>query len=147
MPLTWDVRDIADHERVTSAPWDSNKWHPVTDSLVWLSLNCGFSSITEKNVEEAAARIWLAQSLLGAFQTVGGRSVLLTLDDVRMHRGFRSNVSDLTWPQFMKKYREALLSQRPFARGPSAWQRVADHHHDTLGVSNVGSCMEAEIMV
>jgi hypothetical protein len=147
MPLTWDVRDIADHERVTSAPWDADRWHPVTDSLVWLALECGFGSITEKNEAEIAARIWMAQSAHGPYQYVGGKPVMLTLEDVRMHRGFRCNVADMTKAQFLNKHWRVMLSSAPHKRGPSAWQMVLDHHRDTLGVSNIGSCAEAETMV
>src|SRR5262245_8466836 len=62
MPLTWDVTDVKDHDEVTTLVVvedgvEKRLWHPVTETLVWMSMSTGIGRITEANAAEVYARI------------------------------------------------------------------------------------------
>jgi hypothetical protein len=80
------------YEEITTSPWDSKKWHPVTDSLIWNCMFTGLGEITEKNVDEFAARLAILRMKHGPELRYGdGSSVALTHKDVENHIGLRTN--------------------------------------------------------
>jgi hypothetical protein len=109
MPLTFDVSRVKDFMHVTTAPHTRSnpsgeqKWHPVTEALVNLSMVCGFSEITEKNYRTVAKRIAQYQLCFGAqIAAAHWPKIYITEADVRMHIGLRTNVTLISpsqWPQ------------------------------------------------
>lgn len=82
----------ARYNSITTSPWDSKKWHPVTDSLIWNCMFTGLGEITEKNVDEFAARLAILRMKHGdELQYGDGTSVALTRKDVENHIGLRTN--------------------------------------------------------
>jgi hypothetical protein len=92
------------HDHLTTAPDDAEKWHPVGEALVWLSLFCDFNEI--KDVDDVWKRIALWQTLNGAYMrmpdlaTGERRDVYITREDVETYKGLKTNVSTVpfkTW--------------------------------------------------
>ncbi len=106
MSLDFDVSKIEDHANVTTAPHngfnDKPQWHPVTSGLVWASIPCGFSGITEQNLDLVWRRVSLWQAVIGAFQSGPEGDVPTTKEDLRRHIGLRTNASGKTEKEFME---------------------------------------------
>lgn len=109
MPLTWDVTKIENYHHITTSPATRGekveKWHPVTEQLVWLSMICGFNHITEKNCINIATRIATYQKVRGACMVAQDwPSIYITFEDVKMHIGLQTNASkysDVKWRQVL----------------------------------------------
>jgi hypothetical protein len=131
MSLNWEVKHIKDHEIVTTDPRDKKKWHPVTESLVWTAMACGFNKITEENYEEICKRVSAYQRLYGACLSRNDGPLYLTNADIRAHIGLSTNVSAITKAQFISKlgkelYSEGLNSFDSTNHGKSAMQIVQE---------------------
>lgn len=143
MPLVWDVGAVKDWKHVTTAPWtrdaEEQEWHPITQSLIWSAMSCGWSEITEKNAEEIATRIRIEAEVLGPYYSfAGGEPCIPTLADVRMHIGMRVNATPKTRAQwFAGVWRRAL--EEPSCLGPSMYERFEQQEQDRRGMSNIGS--------
>lgn len=94
----------AERDALTTHPMDKDRWHPVGDSLVWLSMSCGFDEITAENLDEVWRRIDVQQRLFGPVYSaaVDGRRrpLPLTRDDVARYVGLRTNASKKTAQKF-----------------------------------------------
>lgn len=90
-------KDQTEREALMTHPMDKDRWHPVGDSLVWLSMSCGFNRITADNLDKVWRRIDASQRLYGpvyAAAVDGKRHPLpLTRDDVARYVGLRTNAS------------------------------------------------------
>lgn len=103
MSLNFDLSAVKNYETVTTHPNDLNeekqRWHPVTDALIWKMLAIDINSIKEDNVDEVWFRIRLLQILDGPEFRWGGHSGVeqseasLTKQDVIDHIGLSTNVS------------------------------------------------------
>ena len=104
MSLNFSFKKVNDFEAVTTDPADPNRWHPVADALVWLSLICGYREITLKNVDKVIARIMAYQSVTGAYLSANGGAVkvYITPEDVRRFIGLSTNASVMTDVQWAK---------------------------------------------
>lgn len=76
-----------------------------------LMLNVGIQQITEANAGEFFARIKLHEALHGAARIGAAGPVFTTADDVRLHIGLRTNVSNLTRRGFLTKHIEHQLDR------------------------------------
>jgi hypothetical protein len=107
MSLDFSVEAVANHAVVTTDPFNSNEWHPVTRAIVWLSMAVDLGSITEKNLDEFSERAFLWQKLHGAslMEDDNGKAkpLYITKEDLRLHIGLRTNVADRTRAEFNKK--------------------------------------------
>lgn len=107
MALSFNFSAVHNHERVTTDPTDPNKWHPVADALVWLSMICGFDEITEKNCDKVADRVLGFQKATSPYlcRLVNGKrvDVLVTPDDVRRFVGMTTNAPTMTDSQWLKR--------------------------------------------
>jgi len=105
MSLDFDTSKIANREEVTTSPFDKNKWHPVTNALIWATMAVEMGEITEANAEEFARRLSLWQTVNGAWLEYNdGEAVYLTLEDVKLHIGLKTNVFPMMKPkQFAEK--------------------------------------------
>jgi hypothetical protein len=109
MSLNFDVSKIKDHEKVTTNPFDSNRWHPVTEALISCAMICGFSSITEKNVETVKDRIAQYQTAVGPLLAVQVGQMWITDADVEAHIGLSTNADSKTDKQWLEKLAKELL--------------------------------------
>lgn len=146
MALTWNVTGIKDHERVTTAPHKrggKNQWHTATESLVWLSMACGFDSITEKNVEEVAERVRMWQHVSGTIYRTSSGDLKLSLSDIHDHIGLTTNASRLTRTEFNKKLLDYIGRESTLAR-TSIDHQQRDHSYVARSESIVEkiSCFE-----
>ncbi len=97
MSLDWNVQDIANHEVVTTSPWDAEKWHPVTEALVWGCLATSIRTITKDNVDEYWWRYVFNRRYLGRGSDLvsQGGNIYVTKADVEMHIGLSTNVTPI----------------------------------------------------
>ena len=116
MALTFDASKIANHEIVTTHPAHADKWHPVTEALVFASMSCGFGSITPENVEKVHLRIALQQLVYGPTLRSASedyRKIYVTREDVELHIGLRTNASPMTDAQFLRRVAQAVPENLP----------------------------------
>ena len=102
MSLNFNFSKVADYQTVTADPFDPDKWHPVADALVWLSIICGYNSITLKNVDKVITRIMAYQAVAGAYLSHKGAPVYLTAADIRRFVGMTTNASTMTDAQWQR---------------------------------------------
>ena len=109
MSLNFDTTNIANRETVTTSPFDKDKWHPVTEAMIWACLAVEIGEITEANAEEYFERLAMWQLAFGPWLTFGNDEVYLTLEDVKLHIGLKTNVfPKKTKTQFLDKLGEAM---------------------------------------
>jgi len=111
-------------DQLTSHPTRKDEWHPVADSLVWLSLICGFNKITQDNLADVTRRIVFYQKLYGAYLQKNGRPVYINDKDVAMFVGLSTNVTPETetkwYARTTKHWRER--ERAAFAQDKSAYE-------------------------
>ena len=110
MSLDFNVSKVHDHTNITTAPFKwmgKSQWHPVTNSIVWATIPCGFNKITEDNFDMVWQRLSRWQQVIGAFCEGEQGDVYITEEDVRMHIGLSTNASVKT----DQKFAETLLSR------------------------------------
>jgi hypothetical protein len=124
MSLNFDFTDMIERlgrekfDRITDHPTEANKWHPVTDGLIWLCMICGVPGLHGKYLDKAVARIAAVQGLLdGGYLSSQAGKIVITEEDVRAHEGLRTNVSFETDAKFYAKlYRMAVEAGERAAR-------------------------------
>lgn len=109
MSLNWDVSNVVNHEVVTTHPDDRSKpegedkrWHPTTESLVWLAMICGFTRITEKNWQDCFHRIRFYERATGPMRASVNGPIYITAKDVFAHIGLATNCSSKAQANFLK---------------------------------------------
>ena len=100
MSLNWNVENIDNYKQVC---WkEDGTLNPVTETLIFGTMAVGLGSITDKNVDEFAARFRIMEKIHGAFlykPGPGGKGRvdwLLTDEDFIAHIGLVCNVSNET---------------------------------------------------
>lgn len=100
MALTWDVREVANYQYVTTSPATRNKtdkeWHPVAHAIIMASMVCGYGHITEKNYKKIARRLAQYQMLGALLGSQVMPKIYITEEDVRQLIGLRLNVADMS---------------------------------------------------
>lgn len=103
MALHWNVERIKNYETVC---WigekgdDDRRLNPVTETLIWSTIGVGLRGITDKNVDEFAARFRILERIHGAFlykPNPDGEGTIdwyLSDEDFIAHIGLGCNVSD-----------------------------------------------------
>jgi len=112
MSLNFSFANVHDREAVMTSPADPERWHPVADALVWLSMICGYNTITEKNWESVADRIMAYQQGVGAylqFGANGAKKVFITRADVQRFIGMYTNANTMTGPQWEKHLAKCVI--------------------------------------
>ena len=135
MALTWNVSKVENHEVVTTDPNDPNKWHPLTEALIWATMFIGMYEITKKNHEEFYARVFVQERVGGTYrmslQKDGVRPVPLytTLEEVKSHIGLYTNVSMKTLAQFWKGIKKEALEYNnlPVMKSDLSWVLIQKH--------------------
>ena len=86
------------------------KWHPITESLVNLSVACGFNEITERNALEVARRIATFERNKSASLSRLNpdsheiESIYLSFEDVWNHVGLETNASRISRKEFEERH-------------------------------------------
>lgn len=79
--------------------------NPVTDALIWLTIDIDLGSITAKNAPDFYLRVSCVEKMLGArlrnSTTLQERPI--TLEDVQAHIGLSVNVADRSWGSFSNR--------------------------------------------
>ena len=116
MALNFNYADVVDKDVVCTDPTDPDKYHPVFNAIVWLSLICGYSSITAANAEKVHARIAQYELVSGGMLAVlddgRRRPLFITLDDVKRYIGLRTNAPTYREAQWAK-----MLAQMAYEKG------------------------------
>lgn len=110
MALTWDITNIEDHKNVVwiPAPTEENpeavRMNPVTEVLIFGTISVGLGSITDKNVDEFAARFRVIEKLHGPMLTAKNRKDRFVTDEEFIaHIGLVCNVSNETRSQWARR--------------------------------------------
>jgi hypothetical protein len=96
-------------------PDDSEKWHPVTEAMVWRLMAIDIGEITEKNVSEVWFRVRMYELLSGTYAIAWNEpatTVQLTREDVENHIGLSTNVSTKSRGAWLKsRFEKARADQ------------------------------------
>ena len=104
------------------------KMPDVLNSLIWITMSIGISSITEKNWEDFYTRM----KLLGVDRNLlridenGSPTIPISAEDVRDHIGLMTNASTMTKSQFLKHaYEVASRETRNVAKAIDYLEEVS----------------------
>ena len=119
MPLTFDISRCKDYDEKYSQDQWAEKWHPVTESLVFHCMNGGIGKITEDNAAEVYARVVVLEDIYqngNSWYSPGenGQHVYhrITPENVRDHIGMTVNVSDITRTAFIKRHISGMMDDK-----------------------------------
>lgn len=93
----WD--EITTSPDTLGAPEGEQRWHAVTDFLIWASLEVDLGDVTEKNVDEWCFRLGLLRLTTENFEGDVRRDIgdfKLNRNDIVNHIGMRTNVTTKT---------------------------------------------------
>lgn len=135
MPLNFKYADVHNKDVVCTDPNDPDKYHPVFNAIVWLSLICGYSQITDKNYRKVYERIATYEAVSGTFlqrSNDDGKPVpvRITEDDVALYIGLTTNASPLTDAQWVKKVAKLARDYgmtKAQLQGTSAYEACIKH--------------------
>ena len=105
MALSWQVDQIKDYKNVCWIPdadSDERRLNPVTEALIFGTMSVGLGSITDKNVDEFAARFRIIEKIHGAQlykPNPEGKGIVdwfVSDEDFIAHIGLVCNVSNET---------------------------------------------------
>ena len=99
MSLNWNLEGIKDYKQVCWIGGDDDldrRMNPVTNALIFGTIAVGLGSITDKNVDEFAARFRIMEKVHGCMITKDGKPEFLTDEDFISHIGLVCNVSNET---------------------------------------------------
>jgi len=120
-------------ERITTHPDDWGKeegqrWHPVADALVWLSMLLGFNRITEENYEKIAKRIAAYEDAFGPYlkgsEVFGDKPTRITAADVKLYIGLRTNASEMSDAKYERWLGGVLMREARITVEDSLVERV-----------------------
>jgi hypothetical protein len=125
--LNWDLSAIADHEAVcfvTALADDQNHGivkgdrilNPVTNALIWATIQVDLPGITRLNAPEFFARLRFTEQLDGPMliraevegQRPKGFAAFITPEEVIAHIGLTANVSPLPRTKWLRKFSRDL---------------------------------------
>lgn len=112
MSLDFSVVNVANYQEVTTDPFDSKKWHPVTSGIVFLTMAIDMNGPTKENLDEFTRRATIWQSISGASlydRDMG--DLYLTRKDFELHIGLTTNVITRSKAEFDKKILKVLANQ------------------------------------
>jgi hypothetical protein len=125
MALTWSVKDIENQDEVCwrvctedlpmhGMEKGKSYLSPVTNALIWHSLNTGIGTITEDTAAEVYARISFVEMLYGASLTSPDGPVFITKEDIERHVGLKTNASFKveTRASFLKRHAASKLDDK-----------------------------------
>jgi hypothetical protein len=112
MSLDFSVEGMRNFQVLTSLPrndgTEGERWHPLTDALIWGAMAIGKRDITAENWRDFYKRIHALELIngprlmRGKFNSNDPRNFITPLE-VYMHIGLSTNVSHMTEKQFAEK--------------------------------------------
>ena len=135
MALHFNYENVVNKDVVCTDPNDPDKYHPVFNALIWLSMICGYNQITKKTYAKVYERIAMYEQVSGTFLSRSDDDgkpvpVRITEDDVQMYIGMTTNASTLTDAQWVKKIaklaRDRGMTEAQF-QGASAYALCITH--------------------
>lgn len=142
MPLSFNYENVVNKDVVCTDPSDPDKYHPVFNALIWLSMICGYNQITEKNYTKVHERIAMYEQVSGAFlhrSNDDGKPVpvRITEVDVALYVGMTTNASLLTDAEWVKKIaklaRDRGMTEAQY-QGTSAYALHAERAEELASV-------------
>jgi len=117
MALNWNLYAIKNKEDVCY-PGNGDHLNPLTEGLIWATPLVGFGKITEENAEEFYHRLQFVTWTLKVETDI-------TLTTIREHIGLKTNVTDMSWNQFIKMVADSYCRNNNFkpAKKPRKKQR------------------------
>jgi len=125
MALTWNTAGVENHDEVCwftaeedipSHFVEKGKVYlrPITNALIWHSLNTGIGTITAENAAEVWARVHFVETVYGASLWNSEGPKPLTKDDVLKHVGLETNASfkDESRASFLKRHATRFLDEQ-----------------------------------
>lgn len=85
---------------------------PLTDKMIWFTMFVNMREITMENAEEFFTRLQLSLRLGLCTQADE-----ITLQDIKDHIGLKTNVTEKTWSQFVKKEMKMFCANKPWHPG------------------------------
>jgi hypothetical protein len=110
MALTYDFTNIRDYKTTVWIPEpteenpDAARMNPVTEVLIFGTMSVGLGSITDKNVDEFAARFRIIEKVHGPMLSAKNREDRYVTDEEFIaHIGLVCNVSNETRSQWARR--------------------------------------------
>ena len=115
MSLDWNATKVANLDELNSTEEGRSK----TVNLCWLLMATGIGSVTEANYIEVFTRINIYERVSGALlSSVNDADELVkhpyTLADIRDRIGYRTNVSNETSAQWLKRFFNSRLQDNTY---------------------------------
>ena len=103
MSLNWQIDSIKDYKTVC---WMENgEMNPVTNVLIWGTISVGIGQITDKNVDEFAARFRIIEKLDGPFLIAREeKRRYVTDEEFIAHIGLSTNVHTETRAKWASRH-------------------------------------------
>lgn len=103
MSLDWDITKVKNSKEIKS----DQEW-PITEALIFLTMNIGIREITEENQREVLTRLRCVEKVYGPTLHQNGAPRPFTLLDLQRRVGLTTNASKLTKNQFLKNLSFAM---------------------------------------
>ena len=133
MALNYNTTGIP--ESITTSPFNTVDWHPVTHYLMFATMAVGMGEITKQNAPEFFRRIAILQKIDGPAVSYRDHldhstvRIFVTMEDITNHIGLRTNVNQWSKAEFNKKMLERLERNALSSYvDDSAHKRVAEHY-------------------
>jgi hypothetical protein len=111
MPFTWNAEAVPEDVRSIVGTDGERRLNPVTQTIVFATMNVGMPRITEKNADVFFARVRLWEKLMGAgTHDAHLNEILVSASDVREHIGLFTNASSMTNTQFRTRLFEHAMA-------------------------------------
>jgi hypothetical protein len=90
--------------KLTEEGDEETTMNPVTNALIWATLTVGIGKITDKNVDEFAARLRIMEKIDGYYLIEDGKSRGITDEEFIAHIGLYTNVGNETRAQWASRH-------------------------------------------
>jgi hypothetical protein len=110
MSLNFYFDQIENYENVvwiktpTEEDPEATTMNPVTNALIWATLTVGIGKITDKNVDEFAARLRIMEKIDGYYLVQDGEGRGITDEEFIAHIGLYTNVGNETRAQWASRH-------------------------------------------
>jgi hypothetical protein len=103
MSLDWNLTRIKDCDTVCFN--EDREMSPTVHALIWATMAVDLGEISDENYVEFYLRIKLYEQMFSAMRYTepAGEPAYFTFEEVQLHIGLRTNVSDKTWGQWLKR--------------------------------------------
>ena len=102
MSLNWNIEKVKNYKKIC---WDKDKnLSPITDALIWCTLNVNIGEITNKNWKDFYLRVHLTEEWKGTYLTIKGKPRYITKQDVFNHIGLHTNVGFERRSKWLKRF-------------------------------------------